>query len=155
MESAGVTTTARTAGRREPAIVGAVLRRSVPYLLTIAAVALALLGSVELERHGFRPPVFGMFLFAIASTIWYPGVGPAIVAVVLSSLTFDYYWTEPRYSFTIVPADLPYFGAFVLFAAMLTGFSVVRRRTERQVRADKDFNKLILAYRLPANELNI
>jgi signal transduction histidine kinase len=133
VESAEVRATARTAGGRELSIVRSVLRRSVPYLLTVAAVALALLGSVTLERNGFRPPVFGLFLFAIATTIWFPGVGPAIVAVVLSALTFNYFWVEPRYHFSVVPTDVPYFAAFLLFAAMLTGFSVVRRRTERQL----------------------
>jgi signal transduction histidine kinase len=133
VESAEVRATARTAGGRELSIVRFVLRRSVPYLLTVAAVALALLGSVTLERNGFRPPVFGLFLFAIATTIWFPGVGPAIVAVVLSALTFNYFWVEPRYHFSVVPTDVPYFAAFLLFAAMLTGFSVVRRRTERQL----------------------
>jgi signal transduction histidine kinase len=111
----------------------AVLRRSVPYLLTIASVALALLISRTLERNGFRAPIFGFFLFAVASTIWYPSVGPAIVAVVLSTLTFDYYFLEPRYEFAIAPRLLPYFATFVLLSAMLTAFSVVRRRMERHL----------------------
>lgn len=111
----------------------AVLRRSVPYLLTIASVALALLISRTLERNGFRAPIFGFFLFAVASTIWYPSVGPAIVAVVLSTLTFDYYFNEPRYEFVIAPPLLPYFATFVLLSAMLTAFSVVRRRMERHL----------------------
>jgi signal transduction histidine kinase len=110
-----------------------VLRRSVPYLLTIASVALALLGSLTLERKGYRPPTFALHLFAIASTIWYPGVGPAIVAVVLSSASFNYCFVEPRHTFAVAPTHLPYFIAFVLFAAMLTSFGVVRRRTERQL----------------------
>jgi len=114
------------------------LRGAVPYVLSTVAVALALLGSLTLERSGFRPPVFGMFLFAMASTIWYPGVGPAIVALVLSVLAFNYYFTEPRYSFAIAPTHVPYFVAFVLFAAMLTGFGVVRRRAERHLLASRE-----------------
>jgi signal transduction histidine kinase len=112
---------------------GAVLRRSVPYLLTVAAVALALMAARTLERNAFRPPIYGFFLFAIASTIWYPSVGPAIVAVVLSTLTFVYYFVEPRESFAIAPTHFPYFITFLLFGALLTGFSVVRRRAERHL----------------------
>ncbi len=127
-----------TAGSRERTPAGRLLRGAVPYVLSTAAVALALLGSLTLERSGFRAPVFGMFLFAIASTIWYPSVGPTIVAVVLSTLAFNYCFTEPRYSFAIAPTHVPYFVAFVLFAAMLTGFGVVRRRAERHLLASRE-----------------
>jgi K+-sensing histidine kinase KdpD len=80
---AAATARERGAGRR-------LLRRAVPYVLSVAAVALALLGALALERKGFRTLEFPLFLFAIASTIWYPGVGPAIVAVALSTVAFDY-----------------------------------------------------------------
>jgi signal transduction histidine kinase len=122
-----------TAGPRERTPARRLLRGAVPYVLSAASVALALLGALTLERSGFRTLEFPLFLFAIASTIWYPGVGPAIVAVVLSTLAFDYYFTEPRQTFVIAPTHIPYFLAFLLFAATLTGFSVVRRRTERQL----------------------
>ncbi len=105
--------------------------RAGPYVLTVATVALALYASLAAERYGARNLEFPLFLFAIASTIWYPGVVPAILAVVLSSLAVDYYFTEPRYSWAINASDLPYFAAFVAFSVLVTGFSVVRRRAER------------------------
>ena len=37
-------------------------------------------------RYHFRGVEYPLFLFAIAVTVWYAGVGPAILAVVLSSL---------------------------------------------------------------------
>jgi signal transduction histidine kinase len=111
---------------------------AVPYLLTTVSVAAALYFAFFFERHGLRNMEFPLFLFAIASTIWYPGVGPAILAVVLSGLTFNYYFTVPRHTLNVEPADVPYFIAFLLFAMMLTGFGVVRRRAEQELIRSRD-----------------
>jgi len=113
-------------------------RGAVPYLLTTVSVAAALSGAFFFERHDLRNMEFPLFLFAIASTIWYPGVGPAILAVVLSGLTFNYYFTVPRHTLSVEPADVPYFVAFLLFAMMLTGFGVVRRRAEQELIRSRD-----------------
>jgi signal transduction histidine kinase len=121
---------ARTAAGRESTFARASFRRAVPYLLSTASVALALYCSIFLERIGLQAMEFPLFLFAVASSVWYPTVGPAIVALVLSTLAFNYYFTEPRYAFYINLSDIPYFVAFVLFSVMLTGFSFIRRRTE-------------------------
>ena len=127
--SAGAT---RTAAPGEPTT-ARVVRLAGPYVLSTASVGLALFGSLFLQREGFRALDFPLFLFAIASTVWYPGVGPTIVALVLSSLAFDYYFVEPRHSFAVAPSDIPYFVTFLLFALMLSRFSVVRRRSEQQL----------------------
>jgi signal transduction histidine kinase len=111
---------------------------AVPYLLTALSVAGALYGSLTLERLGVRNMEFALFLFAIASTIWYPHVGPAILAVVLSGLVFNYYFVAPRYTLAIEPADALYFAAFALFALMLTWFGVVRRRAEQELIHSRD-----------------
>jgi K+-sensing histidine kinase KdpD len=121
----------RSAGR-------GVFHRARPYVLSIASVAAALYGSMILERAGVRNMEFPLFLFAIGATVWYPGIGPAIAAVVLSSLAFNYYFTEPRYTFRVSAVDAPYYVAFLLFSAMLTGFSVLRRRTEKELRHSRD-----------------
>ena len=77
------------------------VQRAVPYALSIAAVALATFGSVLAERNGLDKLEFPLFLLAVASTIWYPGVGPAVLTVVLSTLSFNYYFIEPRYTLWI------------------------------------------------------
>jgi K+-sensing histidine kinase KdpD len=35
---------------------------------------------------------------AICLTVWYTGIGPAILTVVRSSLAFDYFFAEPCYT---------------------------------------------------------
>src|SRR6202167_2269253 len=106
----------------------------------LAAISFAIaLGLALLTQHfGFRTVEVPLFLFAIAVTVWYAGTGPAILAVVLSSLAFDYFFTDPRYSFYVRSAELPYYAVFVLFALLLTWFAAVRRRVEADLLQARD-----------------
>jgi K+-sensing histidine kinase KdpD len=90
------------------------------YGLALVSVA----GALAIGRFLFSQKVegieFPVFLIAIALTVWYAGVGPAIVAILLSTLAFDYYFTRPYHSFLVSRADLPYYLVFILFALMIT-----------------------------------
>jgi PAS domain S-box-containing protein len=108
------------------------------YGLAVGSVALGTLAAFLLERYQFRGVEYPLYLFAIAVTVWYAGVGPAILAVVLSSLSFNYYFTDPRFSFYVTRADVPYYLIFILFASLLTWFSAVRRRVEQQLLESRD-----------------
>jgi PAS domain S-box-containing protein len=108
------------------------------YGLAVASFAIALGLALLTQRFGFRNIEVPLFLFAIAVSVWYAGIGPAILAVVLSSLAFDYFFTEPRYSFYIRSSELPYYAVFILFALLLTWFSAVRRRVEQQLLQSRD-----------------
>jgi PAS domain S-box-containing protein len=108
------------------------------YGLAVLSVATALGVSFLLERYHFRDAEFPLFLFAIALTAWYAGVGPAILAVVSSSLVFNYFFTEPLYSFYVTRGELAYYVAFVMFALLITWFSAIRRRFERELLQSRD-----------------
>ena len=129
-----------------------VFHRAIPYVLSAASVAAALYASLIVERLGYSNLELPLFLLAIASTVWYPAVGPAVLALVLSALTFNYYFTEPRHSFQVAVFDLPYYVAFLLFALMLTGFSVVRRRAERELLRSREQLQLEVAERKQREE---
>src|ERR1700692_481116 len=86
------------------------------YGLGVLSVAVALGGSLLLERFHFHNVADPLFLFAIAVTVWYAGIGAAILAVVLSGLADPYFFIEPLYSFYITRDDLPHFVIFILFA---------------------------------------
>jgi len=75
---------------------------------------------------------------AIAFTSWYAGVGPSVLAVLLSCVAFDYFFTEPIYSFDISARELPYYFIFVAWAAIVASFSAVRRRIEDSLRQARD-----------------
>jgi PAS domain S-box-containing protein len=103
------------------------------YGFAVVSVALGLGLAVLLERYNFSEVEFPLFLFAIALTVWYAGPGPGILAVVLSSLSFNYFFTEPLYTFYVERSEVPQYIIFVVFAALLAWFSAVRRRVEKQL----------------------
>jgi PAS domain S-box-containing protein len=103
------------------------------YGVAVAAVAVALGAALLLQRSRIERLEFPIFLFEIALVVWFLGVGPAILAVVLSSLAFDYYFTEPLHSLVVDTTDLAYYVVFVLFALLITWFSAIRRRFEQQL----------------------
>jgi PAS domain S-box-containing protein len=103
------------------------------YGLAVGSVTLGALAAFLLERYQFRGVEYPLFLLAIAVTVWYAGVGPGILAVALSSLSFNYFFTQPRFSFYVARADVLYYLIFILFAFLLTWFSAVRRRVEQQL----------------------
>jgi len=108
------------------------------YGLAVGSVALALGLALLLERSNFRGVEFPLFLFAIAVSVWYAGLWPGVLAVVLSSLAFNYYFTEPLYTFYVARVDVPYYVVFILFASLLTWFSTIRRRVEQQLLQSQD-----------------
>jgi PAS domain S-box-containing protein len=108
------------------------------YSLAILSVAIALMAGLLLANFNFPAVAFPLFLFAIAIIVWREGTGPGVCALILSSLVFNYFFTPPIYSFYITPADLPYYGVFILFAMLITWFSAVRRSVERDLRHSRD-----------------
>jgi PAS domain S-box-containing protein len=108
------------------------------YGLAVGSVALALGMALLLQSSNFRGVEFPLFLFAIAVTVWYAGLWPGVLAVVLSSLAFNYFFTEPLYTFYVARIDLPYYVVFILFASLLTWFSTIRRRVEQELLQSRD-----------------
>jgi PAS domain S-box-containing protein len=108
------------------------------YGLAVLSVAIALESALFLARHNFQGVEFPLFLFAMALIAWYEGTGPAIVALALSSLAFDYYFTDPFHTLYVTRSEVPYYVMFILFASLVTWFSAVRRRIERELLESKD-----------------
>lgn len=114
------------------------------YGLAVVLVAAALGLNLLLFRRSIEGVEFPFFLIAIALTAWFAGAGPGALAVALSALTFDYYFTRPYYSFVIAWVDVPYAVVFALFSLLVTWFSAVRRRVESNlVQAERKFRGLL------------
>jgi len=64
--------------------------------------------------------------------------GLRFLRLVLSSLVFNYFFTEPNYSFFVTTAELAYYIAFILFALLIIWFSTVRRGVERELLQSRD-----------------
>src|ERR1700693_1204865 len=108
------------------------------YGFAVVSVAIALGVAFALPHYQFRDVELPVLTVAIALTTWYAGAGPSVLAVLLSAACFDYFFTEPLYSFAISSRDLPYFFVFVAWAAIVASFSAVRRRIEEGLRQARD-----------------
>src|SRR6266851_3907613 len=98
------------------------------YGLAVLSVSVALGGALLIERLQLRN--ITLFLFAIALAAWYGGTGAAVLALLLSYISFSYFFVEPSHS-------IPYFILFALFAWLVSWFSSVRRRVEAELLAER------------------
>src|SRR6202140_5168381 len=108
------------------------------YGLGVSSFAIAWGWALLAQRYGFRNVEVPLLLFAVAVTAWYAGPGPAALAVVLSIAFFDYFFTEPRYTFYVTSSDIPYLIVFISFALLVAWFSAIRRRVEGELRQARD-----------------
>jgi PAS domain S-box-containing protein len=117
------------------------------YGLAVASVAIAVAIADILEHHEFHRGAIPLFLFAVALSAWYGGVGPAMLATVLSTLSFDYFFAPPFHSLNFTVADVPAFLFLLTFGALITGFSAVRRRLEADLLQARDKLEIEVAER--------
>jgi K+-sensing histidine kinase KdpD len=108
------------------------------YGFSVVCVAVALGAALALQYYGFRAVELPLFDLAIVVTTWYAGVGPSVLAVVLSTACFDYFFAEPIYSFEVSRENLAYFLLFAASAAIVAWFVTVRRRIESDLRHARD-----------------
>ena len=123
------------------------------YGLALLSVAVALGGALLLQRFQFRDVEVPLFLFAVAVSAWFRGSGAAVLALLLSCLSFDYLFVEPLYTLDISLSDLPYSIVFVAFASLVTWFSTVRGRVERELRQARDDLEIEVAERTQQGQL--
>jgi light-regulated signal transduction histidine kinase (bacteriophytochrome) len=119
----------------EQRLAGSALLR---YGLAVVAVAIAFASSQFVSAYGFRDIALPLFIIAIAIVTWYAGRGPSIVAVILSTGLFDYYFVEPLYSLYVTLNDIPYFIVFIVWALIIAVFAAVRRRAEHDLLHARD-----------------
>jgi PAS domain S-box-containing protein len=89
-------------------------------------------------KFGITRGQASIFLFGIAIAAWYGGRGPAMVAVLLSTLAYDYFFIEPLYSLGINREDLPLLVLFLVFAILITRFTSVRRKVEAELQKSRN-----------------
>ena len=103
------------------------------YGFSAAAVTIALGVSLISNAYGFRDVELLAFTLAIAFVTWYAGGGPSALAVVLSATSFNYFFTEPRYTLYVTASEIPFYLIFVAWALIIAVFAAVRRRAERDL----------------------
>ena len=123
------------------------------YGLAILSVGVALGASLLLEHFHFRVPSALLLLFAVAISSWYGGPGPAVLAVILSTISFYWYFVEPVRTIYIYRSQIPYFVIFTAFAALLSRFGTFRRRAEADLRQSRDLRREQAIFLSPALRL--
>jgi|RhiMetdeSRZDD1v2_1073273.scaffolds.fasta_scaffold42193_6 PAS domain S-box-containing protein len=103
------------------------------YGLAVVSVALALALALVAQSQALQKVEFPLLMMAVAVTVWYAGLGPGIVAVALSGVGFNYFFTQPLYTLYIEPVDRPVFVVFLLFGLVIASFGARRRRIEREL----------------------
>ncbi len=108
------------------------------YGLSVVCVAIALGLALTLQYYQFRDVELPLLNLAVAIATWYAGVGPSVLAILLSTMCFNYFFAEPIYSFAVSTKDLPYFLIFLAWAILVAWFSTVSRRIEEGLRLARD-----------------
>ena len=121
---------------RSPKLLSEIRRYSLAFLGVSLALGVSLL--INLEGFAAGHAEVTPLIFTLAIIGWYGGTGPAIFALVLSCFGFDFFFTEPRYTLDIVPADIPYFIIFALFGGLAILLSTIRRRAEQELLKARD-----------------
>lgn len=112
--------------------------RTLRYGLALSSVTVALGLALLAQHYDFHNVEVPLFLFAVSVTAWYAGSGPAAVAVVLSIVSFDYFFVPPLYTLYVSASQIPYFIVFISFALLVAWFSAVRHRAERKLVLARD-----------------
>jgi len=101
------------------------LRYGVAVLFVMLALLLTVLLNPWLEQS-----VFLLFFSAVMLSAWYGGMGPGLLATLLSISIIEYHMFPPQWSRTI-----PQLLIFVLMSVLINSLSEARKRSEEEQRA--------------------
>src|SRR5438067_923340 len=111
------------------------LRRVTPaiwrYGLSILSVAICTAVTFPLQDFGVR---VSLFFPAVLLTTWFGGTGPGLFAVLLSTLSINFFFTEPFFAFEFSVRDVPTTVAFLFSALVISSWSSARKRNENRLR---------------------
>lgn len=101
------------------------------YGLSVLSVAISTAITFPLESFGVRT---SLFFPAVLLSTWFGGTGPGLLAVLLSTLSINFFFTEPFFAFQFSVQDIPTTVAFLLSALVISSWSTSRKRAEDRLR---------------------
>jgi transcriptional regulator with GAF, ATPase, and Fis domain len=114
------------------------------YGVALVSVALAIMPALLL-RHYHLPHPFTSFSFAaIAITFWYAGMGPGLLAIVLSCSALSYFFTPLKFGNVLWDSYVIIYG---VFGFLVSWFSSARIRAERACVEARDALEIRVAER--------
>ncbi|MBD3882861.1 PAS domain S-box protein [Phormidium tenue FACHB-886] len=125
---------------RESQAQSTVLRRQLlQYGVVLLSVALALGANLLLRSYLEATPT-SLFFAAVMVSAWCGGVGPGLLATVLSTLAINYFWIEPFYAFGAPDlGTLVRLGVFVMAALLINSLNEAQRTARRRAEANFKF----------------
>jgi PAS domain S-box-containing protein len=112
----------------------------------VAPVAVALALTLQLQQL-FPYPFLFLFLGAVIVSSWVGGIPGGALSVAASTICVDYFFIPPFHSLSVSPTAEAYLVAFVICAAVASGASSAKRRTEEAVRQARDELEIRVAER--------
>jgi C4-dicarboxylate-specific signal transduction histidine kinase len=116
-------------GRKPPAIWS--------HGIAVLSVAVALFITQWPAFHLETAPA-SLFLSAVMFSAWLGGVGPGLLATVLSCLALSYYFLEPLHSFAVNSDEMPRLVIFILAALLVGSLSAAQRSANESLRRTRD-----------------
>src|SRR5215831_1950210 len=107
------------------------------YGLAVLSVAAALAGT-QLLRAYFEAAPNALFFCAIVLSSWLGGLGPGLLASLLSVGIVDHHFTYSHYTLATSAGDLPRMMVFLSSAAVISWLSGEQRRTKESLRQARD-----------------
>jgi PAS domain S-box-containing protein len=110
---------------------GRVLPLAWRYGFVVLCVAISTAVTFPLRDFGVRT---SLFFPAVLLATWFGGTGPGLFAVVLSTLSINFFFTEPYFAFEFTFRDIPTTVAFLFSALVISSWSSARKRSENRLR---------------------
>src|SRR5580765_942263 len=107
------------------------------YGLAVLSVATALMIK-EFLRTYFDPTPNSLFFCAVVLSSWLGGLGPGLLASLLSVGLIDYHFTSPYYTLELSAEDLPRMVVFFLSSASISWLSASQKRARESLRQARD-----------------
>jgi PAS domain S-box-containing protein len=101
------------------------------YGLAVLCVAFSTAATFPVQDFGVRT---SLFFPAVLLATWFGGTGPGLLAVMLSILSINFFFTEPVFAFEFSVRDIPTTVAFLLSALVISSWSSARKRSENRLR---------------------
>src|SRR5579862_7306225 len=108
-------------------------RRLAGYAIGIASTALAAGVALPLQAS-FGRTFLSIFSIAIMLSAWFGGLGPALLASLLSALSINYFLQEPRFTLQVASVrDLVQLAVFLAAAVLMSVLVRTRDRAREEV----------------------
>jgi len=105
------------------------------YGLAIVTVAAALVLTMLLEQY---TDITILFYAAVVVSAWFGGMGPGLLAVILSGVSIDYFFVAPLYTLRLGPKPISFLVVFGVLAMLTSWMSTKRQQAEAGLRQARD-----------------